>query len=151
MARKWSEVGVMEVDFEPEVTTTNTAETWRTWAKQNLLVKVKTASTNAADNGMIVIQRCTATTDVPIGILRSVTGDPSDFPSKFTARVAICAYDCNVDGSATGALADADYGKRFGPATTGKASIVSTGGFGRVVGGDKANLRVAFDFRDNFR
>jgi hypothetical protein len=149
---KWSEVGVMEIDFAPVVTDTNTADEWREWAKkENILVKVKTNGTAARNNGEIEIERCTAETDVPIGILRAIVGDPSNFPKKFMARVAVAAYDVNCDGSGTGELADTDFGRKIKPDSDGKATIVTSGGFGRVIGGDKANTRLAYDFRDNFR
>ena len=153
MAGKWSEQGVIEIDdFVPTTTDTNTEDKWREWAKnENILVKVKTDSTHAANNGETQIERCTAAADIPIGILRAITGSPSNFPKKFAATVAMAAYDCNVDGAGTGALVDDDYGKKIAPDADGKATIVNSGGFGRVRGGDKANLRLAFDFRDNFR
>jgi hypothetical protein len=150
--RKWAECGVVEVDFSPVITTTNTAKKWREWAeKENIFVKVKTDSTHAANDNLIQIERCTAATDVPIGTLRSITGDPSNFPSKFVARVGVEAWDINVDGAGTGELADTDFGKKVKPDSDGKASIVDSGGVARVVGGTKANLRLAYDFRDNFR
>ena len=149
---KWSEVGVEEIDFMPFIDTTNTVEKWRKWAQdENIFVKVKTDSTNAKNNGEIQIERCNAVADIPIGILRSITGDPSAFPKKFMASVAVLAWDCNVDGGETGALADEDFGKRIQPDTDGKATIVDSGGYGRTVGGTKENLRYAFDFRDHFR
>ena len=152
MAGKWSEVGVIEIDFAPVVTTANTAEEWRQWAKEEaIFVKVKTDSTEAANNGEIEIERCSAATDVPIGILRAIVGDPSNFPNKFMARVAVAAWDCNLDGAATGDLVDADFGRAVKPDTNGKATIETGTGYGRLVGGTKANLRLAFDFRDNFR
>ena len=151
ISRKHSEVGVMEIDVAPVVTNTHTAEKWREYAKNNLLVKCDNTSTAARGNGLTPVEICTASTDVPIGILRSVVGDPSDFPKKFTACIAIKAYDCNVAGAGTGELADADFGRRIKPDANAKASIVTSGGFGRVKGGDKANLRIAFDFIDNFR
>ena len=152
MVRKWAEVDVEEIDFAPVVDATNTDAKWQEWARdENIFVKVKTDSTAAAEDSLIPIERCTAATDVPIGILRAVTGNSTSFPKKFVARVAVSAWDINVDGSATGALADADYGKKVKPDTSGKATLVTSGGFGRVIGGDKANLRLSFDFRDNFR
>lgn len=150
MARKWGEVGVKEITFQPVITSTNTVEKWREWAQDNLLVKVDSTSTKAAGDGEVAVERCTASTDVPIGVLRAITGD-SSFPNKPRVRVAIFAYDCNVDGAGSGALADADYGRRIKPDANGKASIVTSGGFGRVIGGTKANLRLAFDFIDNYR
>ena len=150
--RKWDECGVVEVDFAPVVTATNTKEKWRKWASErNMLVKVKAASTNARNNGLIEIVPCDTATDLPIGTLRAITGDPSDFPSKFVARIGVEAYDINVDGAGTGELADADFGRKIQPDAEGKATIVTSGGVGRVVGGDKQNLRMAYDFRDNFR
>ena len=151
--RKWEEVGVIEIDMAPTVTATNTAEKWREWAKDsNILVKVKTDSTAARDNGLVPIEPCSAAADLPIGTLRAVTGDPSDFPKKFVARVAVCAYDINVTGAGTGELADADFGRGIQPDADGKATIVSSGTvFARVVGGDKANLRLSYNFFDNFR
>lgn len=150
--RKWAEHKVVEMDFAPVVSSTTTEEKWKELAKDNnVLVKVKTDSTDAANDELIPIEVCNADTDVPIGILRAITGSPSDFPEKFTARVAVEAWDCNVDGADTGALADDDYGRKIKPDSNGEASIVTTGGYGRVIGGDKANLRLAFDFRDNFR
>ena len=154
MAEKWSEVGVIEIDFAPSVTDTNTAEKWKEWAKdENILVKVKTNSTHARNNGEIEIERCNAVTDVPIGILRAIVGDPTGFPKKFMARVAVAAWDVNCEGAGTGALADVDFGRKIQPDTDGKASIVTSGtdGYGRVVGGDKADIRLCYDFRDNFR
>ena len=57
-----------------------------------------------------------------------MTGDTTKFPKKFVARVAVSAWDINVDGSATGALGDADYGKKIRPSPEGKANIVSVNG-----------------------
>ena len=151
MARKWAEQDVMQIDFAPVVTTTNTVEKWRKWAKEDILVKVKSDSTAARGNGLISIEPCNAAADVPIGILRSVMGDPVDFPKKFVASVAVAACDINVSGAGTGALADADFGKKIQPDVNGKATIVTSGGYGRVIGGDKADLRMAFNFFDNYR
>ena len=150
--RKWEEVGVIEIDMAPVVTTTDTVEKWREWAKDsNILVKVKTDSTLARDNGLVPIEPCNAAADVPIGTLRAVTGHPTDFPKKFVARVAVCAYDINVSGAGTGALADADFGRKVEPDANGEATIVTSGGYGRIVGGDKADLRLSYNFFDNFR
>ena len=150
--RKWAECGVIEVDFAPVVTTTNTEKKWREWAKEsNILVKVKTDSTEARGDNLIQIEPCVAATDVPIGTLRAITGDPTNFPKKFVARVGVEAWDINVDGSGTGALADTDFGKKIKSDADSKATIVDSGGYGRVIGGDKQNLRMAYDFRDHFR
>lgn len=150
--RKYAEIGVEEFDAMPTITDTNTVEKWREWARdKNMLVKQKSDTTKSADNGEIQIEPCTADTDIPIGILRSVVGDPSAFPKKFMASIAVRALDCNLDGAATGALVDDDFGKRIKPDSEGRGTIVDTGGVGRVVGGTKQNLRIAFDFIDNFR
>lgn len=151
MARKWAEQDVMQIDFEPVITTTNTVEKWREWAKQDILVKVKTDSIKAAGNGLVPIEPCTAAADIPIGIIRSVMGDPVDFPKRFIASVAVAACDCNVSGAGTGALADVDFGRKIQPDADGKATIVTSGGYARVIGGDKADLRIAFNFFDNYR
>ena len=165
--RKWSEVLVEEIDFRPHIDATNTEEKWRELAKDsNILVKVKTDSTAAQNNGEIEVVPCLLHSDIPIGILRSVSGDPTDFPKKFMVSVAVMAWDCNLDGSgdtgnATGALADTDFGLKIKPGTDGKGLLIksgqptnyTTGGLNncRVIGGTHENLRLAFDFRDNFR
>ena len=125
--RKWPEVLVEEIDFRPHVDTITSAKKWRDLAKSsNVLVKVKTDSTAAQDNGEIEIERCLSPSDLPIGILRSVSGDPTDFPKKFMASVAVKAWDCNCDGAGTGALADADFGRQIRSSPDGKARVVTS-------------------------
>ena len=154
--RPWGECGVMEMDFKPDITSTNTYEKWKEWAeKENIFVKVKTNSTNARGDGLIEIQRCGAN-DTPIGILRALTGHPSNFPSKLVARVAVEAWEVNADGGDTGELADGDFGKEFKTDAQGKAVLAAGGDaadikFGRVIGGTKQKMLLAFDLRDNFR
>ena len=150
--KRWSEMGVEEYPFEPFIDSTNTLDKWKEWARnQNVLVKVKTDSTHARNNGEIQIERCTAAGDVPIGILRSITGNEVTFPKKPSAQVAVRALDCNVTGSGTGELADDDFGKAIASDSEGHATIVNSGGVARVVGGTKEELRIAFDFINNFR
>lgn len=163
LRRKWSEVDVMEIDLKPFIDTTYTVEKWREVAKsKNVLVKIKGDSVASIGNGEIEIEIADSATDVPIGILRSVTGDPSTFPKKFMARVAVAAWDCNCDGRDTGALTAALLGNKIKPGPDGEAVIIHSSQTGngynsggvdncRVIGGTQGNLRLSFDFRDNFR
>ena len=151
MSRPYGEASVDEQNFAISITSTNTIEKWRQWAKEDILVKTKTDSVKSRANGLLEIEPCTADTDVPIGTLRSIVGDPNTLPNKVTARVAVQAWRINVPGAATGELADDDISKRIKPNADGKASIVSTGGYGRVQGGTKSQLVMQFDWRDNIR
>ena len=161
LRRKWAEVDVMEIDLKPFIDSTYTVEKWRELAKsENVLVKIKQDSTASRNNGEIEIEIADAHNDIPCGILRSVTGDPSTFPKKFMARVAVAAWDCNLDGNDNGSapLTAAFLGNKIKPTTGGKAKIVhsaggtnyTSGGYGRVVGGAPDNLRFCFDFRNHF-
>lgn len=164
--RMWAEVGVEEIDMMPVIAGTHTEEWWREKARnENILVKLKEDSTNSRNNGELQIEPCTDVGDVPIGVLRSIAGHPTAFPSKFMARVAVRAYDCNVDGNPdgrTGELTAADIGSKIAPDANSKAVITNSGagttayqnpdtGSARVVGGTYANPRIAFDFIDHFR
>ena len=151
MSRPFGEASVIEENFAISVDTTNTEDKWREWAKADILVKTKTSSVKSRGDGLLEIEPCNADTDVPIGTLRAIDGSPVSFPKKFTARVAVQAWRVNCTGAGTGALADTDIGKKIKPDATGKATIVDTGGFGRVAGGNKANIVLAYDWRDNVR
>ena len=148
MSRPYGEASVVEENFTPSVDTTHTEAKWREYAKQNIFVKKKANSTHGSGDGLIEIEPCSADTDVPCGIIRSVVGTVEGI-QKFTASVAVKGFRCNLAGAGTGALAATDFGKRVKPDANGKATIVDTGGFGRVAGGTKANLVYRFDFTDN--
>ena len=151
MSKRWKEVGITEIDFQPVFTNTNTVDVWKQWAKENRLVKVKTDSTLAENDGLTPVELCTANTDVPIGVLRAFEGSPNDLPGRAVVRVAVRGYAVTIMGSGTGALADADFGKKFKPDSEGRATLVSTGGYGRTIGGDLSKIKAAIDFIDNYR
>ena len=151
MARPFGEASVIEENFAVSVDATNTYEKWKEWANSDILVKVKTSSTKPRGDGLLEIEPCTADSDVPIGVIRSLVGSPTNFPKLLTARVAVQAWRVNCEGSGTGDLADTGIGKKVKPDANGKATIVDTGGYGRVAGGTKANLVLSYDLRDNIR
>ena len=145
---KYGEECVEEIRVTPDITTTNTLDKWKEWVKGGIAVQKKAGSGQSGGNKLTVAEK-TAASGTPIGFARAIYGSKDTFPNLPTLIIAVRATRYNVPGAATGALASTDYGKGVTFDVNGKATIVNTGGFGSVVGGDKANLVMAFDFIAN--
>ena len=151
--RRWDEIGVVEMDAEVVVDTTNTYDVWKKRAQDNVMMTCVTTSTRSAGNGLLEIKMASTTTDLPIGPLRSVGPGPK--AGRLAVTIAIAALDGNILGIATdAALASdgSDVGKQTQCAADGRSTIQTTNAGGaRVIGGTKGFLRGAWDFRDNLR
>ena len=144
---KYGEENVEEINVTPYIDTTNTLDVWKANVKAGLAVQKRAGSGQSGGNKLTVSEK-TAASGTPIGFARAIYGS-KDFPDLPTMIIAVRATRYNVPGAGTGALAASDYGKGVTFDANGKATIANTGGHGSVVGGDKANLVMAFDFIAN--
>ena len=131
---------VTRISCKPVITDDETEAIWRERSGQGRYVKVKAASTNAAGHGLMEIEFLADDDTEALGRLENVQGEGSGF----TASVETRGIDAFADGSETGALADADFGQTLKGAGDGQLKIAA-GGFGQVIGGTKALLRISFD------
>lgn len=117
-----------------------TKETWKTRAKaRDRFVKID-ATTSSQGGGHMTVEFVANNDANALGRLLSAK-ENSD--GQMILSVEIDGTDVNAAGGATGALAAGDIGKRLLGAADGKLKISGdTTGFGRVVGGTKATLRV---------
>ena len=145
---KYGERNVETIDVTPDITTANTLAVWSKNVKDGVAIQKKAGSGQLGGNKLTVAEK-TAASGTPIGFARALYGTNANYPKLPTLEIAVRATRYNVPGAATGALASTDYGKGVTFDANGKATIANSGGVGSVVGGDKANLVMAFDFIGN--
>jgi hypothetical protein len=133
---------------KPVVTDTVTEEIWRARAGKNLWVKTQVAQTASREDGLLPVEFLADDDVVGYGRLESVNGTGD----TFVATVLILGADMEAAGNDTNAaeLADADIGETLKGAGDGTLKIES-GGFGRVVGGNKQDIRMAHNGILNIR
>lgn len=126
-------------------TTTVTEETWRKRVKERgWFVKTKDDEI-AAGQALLTVQFLADDDAKAYGRLEGCSGSGKDFVVGVETR----AIDAFAQGTATGALVAGDIGKGLKGAADGKLKIASSGGFGKVIAGDKKKLRIAWDTMEN--
>ena len=145
---KYGEECVEEINVTPDITSTVTLAMWNADVRAGVAVQKKAGSGQKGGNKLTIAEK-TAASGTPIGFARAIYGSKANLPELPTMVIAVRATRYNVPGAATGALAASDYGKGVTFDANGKATIANSGGHGSVVGGDKANLVMAFDFIGN--
>ena len=136
------------VSCKPDVDSTNTEAVWREKAGTGRFIKIDTTQTGSQGHGLLPVQLLADDDLVPYGRLDSVQGEGD----RFTATICVLGADMYALGNVAGntALTDAMIGQTLKGAGDGKLKIAS-GGFGRVVGGDQTDLRIAFNGIENIR
>ena len=133
---------------KPVVTTTATEAVWRQRAGKGWFVKVQTTQTASRKGGLLPVEFLADDDAVAYGRLETVQGGGS----TFTATLELCGTDGYALGTEDPAvdLTDAEIGQTVLGSADGKLKIAANG-FGRVVGGDTKDLRLAWDLRENVR
>ena len=135
------------VTCKPEVTTSVTEQMWRDRVKERgWFVKRKASDRSSADQGLLLMQFLADDNANAYGRLEGCSGSGNNFVIAVETRAA----DAFAQGGGTGALAATDYGKGVQGDSDAKLKIVDSGGFGKILGGDKAKLRLAWDTAENF-
>ena len=143
MAGKYEEnVGIggcTRITCKANVTNTNTEALWKARAKEGGWFVKKSGTVPPAGFEYITV---TFLADGDADILGRLD-DARGTGDNFVVGIELVGIDGNAQGSATGALVAAD--KQVQGATGGKLKTVASGGFGAVYGGDKADLRLAWN------
>ena len=146
MAMEQTGTGSFEITAKLNITTSQTAAVWRERGKDGgYFVKLNTTLANiaaAADSVITVDLLADGDHDNVVGLLRSADGTDD----ALLGRILMLASDVRVTGGGTGALAAADMTDGIQGDADGKAEIAAAAAdsFGTIIGGDKANLRMAF-------
>jgi hypothetical protein len=140
--------GAFKIGCKPVVNGTNTEDVWRAKANTGRFVKVDTSQTASRDDGLLPVELLADDDTVAYGRLESVQGAGD----MFTAVVLTLGANGYALGSSNNnaQLSDAEIGQTLKGAGDGKLKVAS-GGFGRVVGGNKTDLRVAWNSIERVR
>ena len=138
------------ISCKPYVDGTETEAKWRSKAGTGRFVKTKSNSIHSQEDGLLEVQLLTGPGDLKniYGRLESVQGSGD----RFTATIMVMGADMWALGSLTGdvALSAGDIGSTVIGAADGKLSVGGgSNGSGRIVGGNKTNLRIAFNGIEN--
>ena len=130
------------VTCKPVVDNTNTEDVWRSKAGTGRFVKTVTAQINSRNHGLLSVTLSANNDALVYGRLESVQGSGD----SFVCTVCVLGADMYAAGSVTGngALSATDIGQTLQGGGDGKLKVAA-GGFGKVVGGNVTDLRIAFN------
>ena len=115
---------------------------WREKANTGRFVKIDAGQTNSQEDGLMEVELLADDDTVAYGRLEDVQGQGD----MFTATIVVLGANGHALGNADPGVAvtDAQVGQTLKGAGDGKLKIAS-GGFGRVVGGNTKDLRIAWN------